>query len=102
MALEAVVSFSDLPLRIVCAGWHVIALTGFVLNLMLVIQKLFFIRFQAGYTSTVSLIVFFGSLQILEMGVASIYIGRVLKEVQNRPLYVVKETTGFRTPTWAS
>jgi hypothetical protein len=29
------------------------------------------------------------------MGLASIYIGRVLKEVQNRPLYVIKEKRGF-------
>lgn len=102
MALEAVVSFSDLPLRIVALGGMIIALFGFLLNLVLIIQKLFFIRFQAGYTSTVSLIVFFGGLQILVMGLASIYIGRVLKEVQNRPLYVIKETSGFGTPSPAA
>ncbi len=102
MALEAVVSFSDLPLRIVALGGMFIALTGFLLNLVLIVQKLFFVRFQAGYTSTVSLIVFFGGLQILVMGLASIYIGRVLKEVQNRPLYVIKETTGFDASAAAS
>ncbi len=95
MALEAVVSFSDLPLRIVALTGMFIALTGFALNLVLIIQKLFFIQFQPGFTSTVSLIVFFGGLQILVMGLASIYIGRILKEVQNRPLYVVKEISGF-------
>jgi dolichol-phosphate mannosyltransferase len=99
MALEAVVSFSDLPLRIVAGAGMVIALIGFALNLVLIIQRLFFIHFQPGFTATVSLIVFFGGLQILVMGLASIYIGRVLKEVQNRPLYVIKEKSGFDRPT---
>jgi len=95
MALEAVVSFSDLPLRIVASVGMLIALVGFALNLVLIIQRLFFVNFQPGFTATVSLIVFFGGLQILVMGLASIYIGRVLKEVQNRPLYIIKEKTGF-------
>jgi dolichol-phosphate mannosyltransferase len=95
MALESVVSFSDLPLRLVAGAGMVIALIGFTLNLVLIVQRLFFVQFQPGFTATVSLIVFFGGLQILVMGLASIYIGRVLKEVQNRPLYIVKEKTGF-------
>jgi len=95
MALEAVVSFSDLPLRLVAGMGVVIALIGFALNLVLIVQRLFFAQIQPGFTATVSLIVFFGGLQILVMGLASIYIGRVLKEVQNRPLYVIKEKAGF-------
>jgi dolichol-phosphate mannosyltransferase len=95
MALEAVVSFSDLPLRLVAGVGTIIALVGFALNLVLIVQRLFFTQIQPGFTATVSLIVFFGGLQILVMGLASIYIGRVLKEVQNRPLYVIKEKTGF-------
>ena len=62
---------------------------------MLIIQKLFFIDLKPGYTSEVTLIVFLGGLQILVMDLASIYIGRILKEVQDWPLYVVKDTTGF-------
>lgn len=95
MALEAVIGFSDLPLRIVALAGMGIALVGFALNVVLIIQRLFFVNLQPGFTATVSLIVFFGGLQILVMGLASVYIGRVLKEVQNRPLYVIKEKHGF-------
>ena len=97
MAVEAVVSFSDLPLRLVAGAGMAIAVVGFMLNLVLIVQRLFFVQFQPGFTATASLIVFFGGLQILVMGLASIYIGRVLKEVQNRPLYVIKDKTGFGT-----
>ncbi|MBL0287527.1 MAG: hypothetical protein IPQ19_08925 [Bacteroidetes bacterium] len=50
---------------------------------------------QPGYTSTISIIVFLGGFQILVIGLASLYIGRILKEVQNRPLYVIKDRINF-------
>jgi len=33
-----------------------------------------------------------GGVQINVMGLASLYIGRILREVQNRPLFIVRET----------
>lgn len=97
MALDSIISFSDLPLRMVALLGMGLALVGLVLTLALVIQKLFFVNLQAGYTSTVAIIVFFGGAQIFVVGLASLYIGRVLKEVQNRPLYVVQERINFET-----
>jgi dolichol-phosphate mannosyltransferase len=74
-----------------------IALVGLLLMSLLVVEKIFITDFQPGYTSTVAIIVFFGGVQILVIGVASLYIGRILKEVQNRPLYVVKERINFES-----
>ena len=95
MAFEAVISFSDLPLRMLVVVGTLIALTGFVLSGALIAGRLFFVDFQAGYTSTVSVVVFLGGVQILVVGLASLYIGRILREVQNRPLYLVRRTVGF-------
>lgn len=95
MALDSIISFSDLPLRMVVMMGSAIALAGFVLTLGLVLQKLYFVNFQAGYTSTVAIIVLFGGVQILVVGLASLYVGRILKEVQNRPLYVVQDRVNF-------
>jgi dolichol-phosphate mannosyltransferase len=91
MAFEATVSFSDLPLRFLVLLGSIIALVGIVLALSLVIGKLFFTDYRAGYTSTISTIVFLGGMQILVVGVASLYIGRILQEVQNRPLFVIRD-----------
>lgn len=95
MALDSIISFSDLPLRMVVLVGTCIAIVGLALTLLLVIQKLFFVNFQAGYTSTVAIIVLFGGVQMLVVGLASLYVGRILKEVQNRPLYVVQERMNF-------
>ena len=92
MAFDSIISFSDLPLKLGAGLGMLVAVVGFVLSLALIVQKLFFAAMQPGYTSTVAVIVFLGGVQILVTGLASLYLGRVLREVQNRPLYVVRET----------
>lgn len=95
MAVNAILSFSDLPLRIAVTIGFFIAMSGFFMILFLLIQKLFLLDMQPGYTSTVSLIVFFAGFQIIVIGLASLYIGRILREVQNRPLFIINEKINF-------
>jgi dolichol-phosphate mannosyltransferase len=95
MAIESVISFSDYPLRLIAGFGCIVAFIGFLLTAFLVISKLFFANIQAGYTSTISLITFIGGIQIMVIGFASLYIGRILKEVQNRPLYIINEKFNF-------
>lgn len=91
MALESIVSFSDLPLRWSAYCGIAIAILGFIMLFVLTFLKLYLVDFKSGYVSTIAIIVFIGGIQIYVVGLASIYIGRILKEVQNRPLYVIKE-----------
>lgn len=92
MAVESIISFSDLPLRMVALAGAITAVIGFVLGLVLMVTWLTGADVQPGYTSTLSIIVFLGGVQILVTGLGSIYIGRILREVQNRPLYLVRQT----------
>ncbi len=91
MGIESIVSFSDLPLRFMAMFGFAVALCGFAALGVIVVQKLWLVNYQPGYASTISIIVFLGGLQILVTGLGSIYIGRVLDEVQGRPMYVVRE-----------
>ena len=95
MAIESIVSFSDLPLRWIAALGFIFSIIGFLSLIVLVYLKLFLVNYQSGYTSIVSLIVFMGGIQMIVIGVSSIYIGRILREVQNRPLYIIKNTKNF-------
>jgi dolichol-phosphate mannosyltransferase len=95
MALETIISFSDFPLRLIASLGFIFALLGFILSMILIICKLIFIDFQSGYTSTISFVLLIGGIQILVVGVSSLYIGRILKEVQNRPLYLINEKINF-------
>jgi len=94
MAYSSVISFSDFPLRLAVKFGMVVAGLGMLLAAGLLLQKLFGASLLPGYTSTFVLIVFLGGVQIAVTGVASLYIGRILAEVQQRPLFVVRETYG--------
>lgn len=92
MAIASIISFSDFPLRLAVKFGLLMAGAGVLLIFALIIDKLFFRALMPGYTSTVAAIVFLGGVQIMVTGVASLYVGRILAEVQGRPLYVIRET----------
>lgn len=91
LAFDAIFDFSELPLKMtVKLG---VFLIGFgVLGLIaLFISKIFFIDFQAGWPSIIASIIAVFGLQLFFMGIISIYIGRIYKEVKRRPLYSIKD-----------
>ena len=95
MALESIISFSDVPLKGITFAGFIVSTIGFFALVFLIAIRLYFVDMQPGYTSTLAIIIFLGGLQMVMIGFASIYIGRILKEVQNRPLYVIKEKINF-------
>jgi len=94
-AIGAILSFSDLPLRITVVAGGLITLIGTVMSLALIASRIFLGDVQLGFTTTVSAIVFMGGAQMIVIGVASLYVGHILREVQGRPLFVVRDTHGF-------
>ncbi len=94
MALDSVISFSDFPLKVTVKLGFLVVLIGVLLLLALIVDKLFFRAFLPGYLSTITAIVLIGGIQVMVTGVACLYIGRILAEVQGRPLFVVRETFG--------
>lgn len=94
MATASIISFSDYPLRLAVKFGVIMAGLGLLLGGAMVVDKLFFQNVLPGYASTLATIAFLGGVQILVTGVASLYVGRILAEVQGRPLFVVRETYG--------
>jgi glycosyltransferase involved in cell wall biosynthesis len=94
MAMHSIISFSDFPLRQAVNFGLLVAVTGMLLGAVLLLGKLFGPTMLPGYTSTFVTIVFLGGVQIAVTGIASLYIGRILAETQQRPLFVVRETYG--------
>jgi glycosyltransferase involved in cell wall biosynthesis len=93
-ALEGFTSFSSAPLRI----WTYVGLCGTLLTLayltFIVIRTLIYGIDVPGYASLLVSILFFGSLQLLSIGILGEYIGRIYMESKQRPLYVVRQIYG--------
>jgi hypothetical protein len=94
MAIASIISFSDFPLRLAVKFGLLVAAAGVLLVFVMILDKMFFRDVLPGYVSTIATIIFLGGVQIMVTGVASLYVGRILAEVQRRPLFVVRETYG--------
>ena len=93
LALEAITSFSVVPLRI-------ITLLGFTLfaATLLVSAWALWVRFIShsavpGWTSLVLPMYLLGGIQIFCLGMIGEYLGKVYSEVKNRPRYIIEEST---------
>ena len=94
-ALDGLLSFSRLPLRLVTYTGIFIAFLGFAAAIFYAVRRLVGIETAAtGYTTLVTLLILFGGLQLIGIGVLGEYLGRIYDEVKQRPLYVVKRRPG--------
>ena len=95
LALNGVVTFSHLPLRLasfmgfVCASLSVLGIIVFVS------LRVFTTLFIPGWTSIIITTLFIGSIQLIAIGILGEYIARIYEEVKQRPLFVVDEFVGL-------
>lgn len=96
-ALDAILSSTTRPLRIWTYIGFAISLGALLAAGILVVRTVLFGRDVLGYASMMVTILFLGGFQLISIGVVAEYLGRVYREVQNRPLYVVDESHGLKT-----
>jgi hypothetical protein len=89
------IHYSSLPLKFIGA----IGVTGFLFSIFYIaitfVKKIFFEIEVPGYTSTVSLICFFGGLNLFAVGIIGEYLIRIIKEQQKPKLdELIKDIQG--------
>jgi len=95
LAVNGIASFSYFPLRIATFIGSLMALISFGIGIYMIVKKIFYGVPILGYTSIIVSILFIGAIQLFLIGVLGEYIGRIYTEVQNRPIYIVKDELGF-------
>ncbi len=91
LAFDAVLSFSDVPLRLGVYVGLFVCLAALALGVVEVIQKLFFGIQQTGYAFIATGIFFLGGVKIFMVGLMGEYVGRIYRQTQQRPLYIVED-----------
>lgn len=89
-AINALVSFSDLPLKIGGLAGIFSAMLGLTLAIYTIFSKIIY-GTPAGYATIIILLCFMFSILFLLLGIIGEYIGVIFAEVKQRPIYIVKE-----------
>ena len=89
--LDMVVSFTDLPLKIAIFGGVFLGAAGIALALFYLIRYFLYGFSVPGFATIVILITSFSGIQLFALGIIGEYIGRINKEVKNKPEYIIRD-----------
>ena len=98
-ALDAITSFSYLPLQLATYSGFVIAGLSIVAIIIAIILRLTGSAI-AGQATTLVSVLFLGGIQLIFLGIMGEYLGRIYDEVKRRPLYIVAERHGLEAPNF--
>ncbi|MGB9988379.1 glycosyltransferase family 2 protein [Massilia sp. SM-13] len=96
--LKMATNFSIVPLRLTSFAGLAMAGVGFVLAVLLIIQKFTIDAMPIGWSSLIVTFLIIGGVQLVALGMLGEYLGRVLLTLNSRPQYVVGETVGLAAP----
>jgi len=88
--IEGITSFSTVPLRVWTYIGIVSACITAVFGLYVFLKTLMVGADVPGYASVLVVILFFGSLQLIGLGILGEYVGRLYMEAKRRPPYLIR------------
>lgn len=92
LAMDAITSFSSLPLQLVTFLGITFFVGALILGLQTIYMKVVGIAFS-GFTTVILLLLIIGSALMISLGIIGNYIAKIFNEVKCRPRYLVKEET---------
>ena len=94
LALNAIFSFSRLPMRVATySGLFLIAVAIFIV--IYVIYSNLNRQVVPGWTSEILIFSIFSAIELLALGIISEYVGRIYNQIQDRPMYIISDTTNL-------
>jgi polyisoprenyl-phosphate glycosyltransferase len=90
-AVDAIISFSILPLRLATGFGFLVSLFSFAYAVHAVYLKVITGESLPGWASLMVAITFLGGVQLLCLGIVGEYLGRIYDEVKARPLYLLQD-----------
>lgn len=97
LAIDGITSSSTVPIRVWSYVGALIAIAAFVYAAVIVAKTLLFGSDVDGYPSLLVAVLFMGGIQLISLGVLGEYVGRVLIETKQRPIYVIGQSYGVES-----
>lgn len=90
-SLEALVDFSDVPLKLASFIGGLICFLSILGLIFVVIRAIFFGGSVNGWASIVSIILFLSGVQLFCLGIVGKYISKIYLETKHRPKFIIQE-----------
>ncbi len=90
LAFNGIISFSDMPLRVIVYLGFLITSLSAIGSLVIVLAWVLGADFVQGWTSLFLVQVFTTGINLIVVGAVGLYVGRVHNQVENRPLYLIE------------
>ncbi len=84
-------SFSVKPLRIATVMGCIASMLGFIYGIIVIVQKIILPDRVLGFSSLMSVLVFFGGMIMIMLGLIGEYVGRIYISMNASPQYVIRE-----------
>ena len=90
-ALEGIVSFSTVPLKIATFLGAIVSLIAIVYAIVIIAQTLIAGIDVPGYATTMVVVLLLGGVQLLVMGILGEYLAKTYIQGKHRPVYIAKK-----------
>jgi len=98
LATTSLLYFSTKPLKLATTLGFLSVVFSLGLGVWSVLGKIMgYTHAGSGWTSLFVLIIFFGGVQLLTIGIVGAYIGNLFDEIKNRPEYIIDKTVNFES-----
>ena len=96
-AWEGITSLSIAPLRVITLGGAIVFTLTMLMSLLIIGIRIFTDLAIAGWASTVLPIYVLGGIQLFAIGILGEYLGKIYKEVKERPRFLIETWCGHRS-----
>ena len=98
LATTSLLYFSTKPLKLATTLGFLSVVFSLGLGVWSVLGKIMgYTHAGSGWTSLFVLIIFFGGVQLLTIGIVGAYIGNLFDEIKNRPEYIIDKKVNFES-----
>jgi polyisoprenyl-phosphate glycosyltransferase len=91
LAYDGIFNFSFFPLKFLTISGSFCLVASMLYFIITLFRRYLYDDVPIGFTALLFMIIFFGGIQLLSIGIVGEYVSRTFLQVKNRPLFVVKE-----------
>ena len=91
LAYNGIFNFSEFPIKFITNLGLLTIITSVIYFIYVLINKIFYGGVPQGFTALLFIIILFGGIQLMAIGLIGEYVLRIFFQVKQRPLFVIKE-----------